>query len=325
MIELWDWNARGEHPGAQQRNTRPVLQQSKTAHIQHVAPLTQLGMHRVNSRAEEAPITQLATQSNLSVRRGVDVPRAGGQRRDAVGTRIAEISPVVSGDVIGDRGSAQGFVPPEVAHRTTGIKEDDKTIHSRISIADWDWDADGPEDWEIPTFTPWQRGSEGKGLISPEGQLLTWQINDYGDPHHDDVAAMQSFPYAAKVSIAPSGVAKIPSPDELHLFGMTRAEAEAHLTREGPKQGLRPSNRFEAKVIPHKPFVQPCPTCKGPMTDGYCPQCQWSALNPNIDSDPLSNPPDPTINMTDRGPGPWYSRTIPSHRWGRWFSVVDEW
>lgn len=92
--------------------------------------------------------------------------------------------------------------------------------------------------------------------------------------------------------------------------------------RDAPRYIYDPSTPppTTAKVILHEPCVEPCPTCKGPMTDGFCPQCQWSPLNPNLDSDPLSNPPDPTVDM-HRG---IQARVIPSHRWAKWFDAVDE-
>jgi hypothetical protein len=126
----------------------------------------------------------------------------------------------------------------------------------------------GPEDWEMPEFQPWQRGTEGKGLIDPEGQLHTWGVNDYGEPHHDVVSQQEEIPYVAKVNIHPTGMAAVPSPDSLHLFGVDRPTAEQILAEQAPKHGLRFDNRFIAGV------KEPCPECGQPMDyPDYCNMC----------------------------------------------------
>lgn len=66
-----------------------------------------------------------------------------------------------------------------------------------------------------------------------------------------------------------------------------------------------------------------CPTCGDPLQGEhgtFCPRCSWSEDNPNIDSDPLSNPPDPTVDM-HRG---IQARIAPSHRWAKWLSAVED-
>lgn len=43
-----------------------------------------------------------------------------------------------------------------------------------------------------------------------------------------------------------------------------------------------------------------CPTCGDPLQGEfgtYCPRCQWVEHDVNADHDPLSNPPDPTVDM----------------------------
>lgn len=66
-----------------------------------------------------------------------------------------------------------------------------------------------------------------------------------------------------------------------------------------------------------------CPTCGDPLKGEhgtFCPRCSWSENDANIDSDPLSNPPDPTVDM-HRGIQAGFRMTIPLDRW---LSAVED-
>lgn len=67
-----------------------------------------------------------------------------------------------------------------------------------------------------------------------------------------------------------------------------------------------------------------CPTCGDPLGGEhgtFCPRCQWSENDANLDSDPLSNPPDPTVDFHR---GIQAHRIAPSHRWAKWLVAVND-
>lgn len=79
-----------------------------------------------------------------------------------------------------------------------------------------------------------------------------------------------------------------------------------------------PSGATTARVA-----ARTCPTCGDPLKGEYgtyCPRCSWSENDANLDHDPLSNPPDPTVDM-HRG---IQARIVPSHRWAKWFEAVED-
>lgn len=79
-------------------------------------------------------------------------------------------------------------------------------------------------------------------------------------------------------------------PVEAHV--RSQRSIKARLSAESPIQpGL--------DQMTHERIIA-CPTCGDPLKGEfgtYCPRCSWSEHNPNIDHDPLSNPPDPTVDM----------------------------
>lgn len=310
---LWSWDALGdEDTGAQQRHERAAVKHAVAPPADRPAAVAQLGVIGVDARgAGSVVLAHEAAQSFHPVAAAIDVL---GPERDVSDALWAGLD-VGERDVGLDRRSAaEGPVPTKVHDRFNDSREDNEPVHARILSNNWE-DLE-PDDLDMGTSEPWAPGFDGKGLISPEGQLLAWRTNERGEPHHDAVAAEHQFPYAAKVAIRPNGRTLIPSPDPLHLFGMAREEADAHLAREAPKYGLRHSQEFTAKA-------RVCPTCNDPLKGEhgtFCPRCQWSEDNANIDSDPLSNPPDPTRDM-HRG---IQSRIIPSHRWDKWLPAVED-
>ena len=314
--DLWSWNepVGHKHSGQPQRDVGPDREDAVREQVQRNASIAQVGVGGINTPEDRlVKVPREATDGSFDSLRSEDMPFPEWESADASGADSRRSPSMVVFNRSSRLSPAEGSVPTEVTDRPLGFKEHHEPIHSRRSIADWE-----PE--EIPEFHPWSRGHEGKGLITSDGNLIAWDINDYGEPHHDAVSAEEGVPYVAKVNIYPDGTSFIPSPDELHLFGVSREDAEAMLAREAPRQGLRFSDHFESST-------QTCPVCGDPLKGEFgtfCPRCQWSEQNANLDHDPLSNPPDPTVDM-HRGiqaSNEMYHHTIPTHRWSKWYDAA---
>src|SRR4051812_31560049 len=121
-------------------------------------------------------------------------------------------------------------------------------------MTDWSFDDEWePSDSDLATvkeIKPWQRGELGKGLLDADGSIIaTWAINDYGEPHHNDVASELGTDYAAKFDIYPSGACYIPSPDDDSLVGVDREWAESALEAAAPQVGLKLYRGFTAQAL----------------------------------------------------------------------------
>lgn len=98
---------------------------------------------------------------------------------------------------------------------------------------------------------------------------------------------------------AQGGMYKTTSPDGEIAFGYDPPNMVPQPAVE-PEQPYQPSEDDLDDPFWHEGKARTCPTCNDPLKGEhgtFCPRCQWSENDANRDSDPLSNPPDPTVDM----------------------------
>jgi hypothetical protein len=143
---------------------------------------------------------------------------------------------------------------------------------------DWQDDLDGYlNNYEV---YPWQRGNHGKFLVTPQGEFVHWQTNDYGEPHHDSVGSEWGKQQALKGDIAPNGAWWVTDTYHNNPSGLLN-----QVTPQAQRAGLAPSVRgYVAKKLDictdcMKPFEE-C-QCKGGWVDNY-PTDQLRDLKPEF-------------------------------------------